>query len=366
MGTFILRATDVFINTDWDVVIGGIPDDTPSNVQLLEAVNFDGVVVDTYLNRPTSGAAENATVTFLCTGSSIYLDGSPTPIDINSLPAGFTVVTAFAKSNGSIPAPLGAGVITFKVSGSAVGTITIPDTSINVDLMPFNTAELITTSLGVDAVMPDGSEALVWNYRLEGTYSITSGFSLNPPSGDVEPGQTIIVTGPGAGTIPYGILNNPKVIPVTPKVINPTTVKIEVPKPPTDPCFDCLSGSCPECDDCFDPCSEDLESEECQSCLDACLDCLVNCLEDLEAAEECQKSTQDDPPDEVPIVVICNIPFGGSVPLGTFNILVAEASGIYQLVDGKTNDTLYATARDGTTYDVKIPDPNGKTGFFRS
>jgi hypothetical protein len=45
---------------------------------------------------------------------------------------------------------------------------------------------------------------------------------------------------------------------------------------------------------------------------------------------------------------------------------VAEASGIYELVDGKLTDTLYASARDGESYEVKIPNPNGKSGFFRS
>jgi len=56
--------------------------------------------------------------------------------------------------------------------------------------------------------------------------------------------------------------------------------------------------------------------------------------------------------------------FSGSVTLGVLNVLLTNASGIYTLVPGKTNDTLYKTARDGTTRDVRIPTPFAKTGFI--
>lgn len=56
--------------------------------------------------------------------------------------------------------------------------------------------------------------------------------------------------------------------------------------------------------------------------------------------------------------------FSGSVPLGTLNVLLTNASGIYTLVPGKTNDTLYSSLRDGTTRNVKIPNPFGKTGYI--
>lgn len=56
--------------------------------------------------------------------------------------------------------------------------------------------------------------------------------------------------------------------------------------------------------------------------------------------------------------------FSGSVSLGTLNILLTNASGIYTLVPGKTNDTLYSSLRDGTTRNVKIPNPFAKTGFI--
>lgn len=55
--------------------------------------------------------------------------------------------------------------------------------------------------------------------------------------------------------------------------------------------------------------------------------------------------------------------FSGSIALAAYTILVTNGSGIYVLSLGKTNDTLYSSERDGTTVDVKIPDPFAKTGF---
>lgn len=57
------------------------------------------------------------------------------------------------------------------------------------------------------------------------------------------------------------------------------------------------------------------------------------------------------------------VQFSGSVNLGALNILETDGSGIYVITPGKTNDTLYSSERDGTTRDVKIPNPLGKTGF---
>lgn len=85
----------------------------------------------------------------------------------------------------------------------------------------------------------------------------------------------------------------------------------------------------------------------------------------MQLAEECQQSTGSDTPPTA-IIIIMGTQFSGSVPLGEFTVLVANASGIYTFVEGKTNDTLYTAARDGETYNVKIPNPGARTGFFRS
>lgn len=51
-----------------------------------------------------------------------------------------------------------------------------------------------------------------------------------------------------------------------------------------------------------------------------------------------------------------------TIALGELTILIANASGIYTLTQGKTNDTLYLRA-DSSTFDFKIPNPFGKTGL---
>lgn len=57
--------------------------------------------------------------------------------------------------------------------------------------------------------------------------------------------------------------------------------------------------------------------------------------------------------------------FTGPLPLQTlFTIYFLSATGIYELQLGKTSDTLYIEEYPGTTIDVKIPNPFGRTGFI--
>lgn len=64
-------------------------------------------------------------------------------------------------------------------------------------------------------------------------------------------------------------------------------------------------------------------------------------------------------------IYIVPVTFSGSaVLLGSLTLLFEDTTGIYTFVNNKSNDTLYDGARDGTTNDVKIPDPFAKTGFI--
>lgn len=203
--------------------------------------------------------------------------------------------------------------------------------------------------------------------RITVTYTGGGGISvtLNPSGGPVEIGQQVTASGPNAADLEYAAIIGDKVVPIIPKIINDDEVLLEIPYPSYGPCLDCF-GDCPECDACVDSCAEDLTGEDCQACMQECLDCLFTCLEDLAAAEECQATAGTDGDDPTEVVIIAGTQFSGTVTLGNFTILVANGSGIYRFVLGKAEDTIYAAARDGTTYDVKIPNPGGKTGFFRS
>lgn len=206
------------------------------------------------------------------------------------------------------------------------------------------------------------------NFNLTITYEEgpASSMAISPASGNIEPGQTLTVTGPGVDELDYiAVTASGKVIPLEPKIISPTEILLEAPYPSTDPCFDCFP-ECPECDAAFASCDEDLTNEKCQTAMQACLDCLTNCLEDLQLAEECQESSGSPPDTTVPVIIYAGTEFGGNVVLGSFVIIVANGSGLYRFDLSQTHDILYSTDRDGTTYNVKIPNPGGKTGFFRS
>lgn len=56
--------------------------------------------------------------------------------------------------------------------------------------------------------------------------------------------------------------------------------------------------------------------------------------------------------------------FSGSINLAHLTVLLTAASGVYVLTQGATHDILYSSLRDGTTRNVKIPKPFIKTGFL--
>lgn len=357
MGTFILRPLSVFtINGAWLIRVAGVVNPAPTNPEFVENIFIPDGSPHNYNNIVSPGGDCSLT----CTGLSLYLDGSLSPIDTNNLPPGFVITSAHVTC---ILELTGLGEIRlFKNLVQIASTTTI--LAVDVDLGAIPNLDLQTATLQVEAA-PTTGDARISGLRISGEYT-TGSISLNPAAGNVEPGQSITVTSAidlAAGT--FAAIQGDKVIPLVPK-ITPDGVILEVPTPATDDCFDCMDD-CPECSECVDTCSDDLDSVTCQECMENCFDCLVECLESEEFAEACHESTGA-PPGEIPIRIVCSFPaeFEGTVPLGDFTILLANASGIYRLVNGKTNDTLYSSSRDGSTYDVKIPNPFGKTGFFRS
>ena len=56
--------------------------------------------------------------------------------------------------------------------------------------------------------------------------------------------------------------------------------------------------------------------------------------------------------------------FTGKFPIQNFNVQLVDGSGLYTLVEDKTNDTYYdRSVVPSTTIDLKIPDPFAKTGL---
>lgn len=62
-------------------------------------------------------------------------------------------------------------------------------------------------------------------------------------------------------------------------------------------------------------------------------------------------------------VYLLSTAFSGYVFVAPLSILVADASGIYRIVPGKTDDTIY-TGTSNNTEEVAIPRPLIKTGFI--
>ena len=314
-----------------------------------------------------------------CTGTDLVRARVDATLLVRSLPA-FTTLTNLGLSLADFEDTAGTA------SASIAGSKTFSTEEEIIFAPAIDKATFIATWAGIEIFVtgiigevanltnpaPDGVGTYDWfaevdNFQWIVEYSSGPNIILTPTGGDVEPGQIIQVSSPDGSIdvtkLEYAALQGDNVIPIP---ISPDG-RLEIPSPANTPCSDCF-GNCPECETCFTACENDLTSEACQECLDTCLDCLVDCLEDLESAEACIGTTGE-PPSPIPIIIIVADPgtqFAGSVPLGTFTILVANATGIYRLTPGKANDTLYHSARDGTTYDVKIPNPFGKTGFFRS
>jgi hypothetical protein len=71
------------------------------------------------------------------------------------------------------------------------------------------------------------------------------------------------------------------------------------------------------------------------------------------------------PPPPDPFSDLAILGSGGIVlNSGAPQLLVKDISGIYTIVPGKTDDTLYDRQTGITSLDVKIPDPSIKTGFI--
>lgn len=71
------------------------------------------------------------------------------------------------------------------------------------------------------------------------------------------------------------------------------------------------------------------------------------------------------PQGPVPISITNPTTFTGTAYVDSWTILLASASGIYQISSGKTHDTLYLSAgENNSTENVAIPNPFVKTGFI--
>jgi len=274
-------------------------------------------------------ANKSGVINFSLIGSCFYLDGSGIPISFAGLPAGFTPTWPLTLSS---PQTITGGGVSdgalglLQVPADATGSLlsnygTYGPVSINITgfLGPFtdiilagvnSLLAILTFQCSITHNVLLGNAVEVYDViDISGDYTILQYSYDIPQDGDeVDPGETITITSPGTDPLTDLDLSQLTITmacgTVIPIIQTPTMFRFTVP-------FACSGAGVSN------------------------------------------------------IVATGNgVQFSGSVTLGTLDILLANASGIYTLVRGKTNDTLYSGARDGTTYDVKIPDPFAKTGYI--
>lgn len=300
MGTYKLRANLVTQKIGVWQTTPGGLTTDPALVTAIFTDNASGIIGN-------YGGAFAGSIRF---STQFYLDGSGSPTAFNSLPSGFTIDSAILQlkcDNGMDNFP----TATILMEYSALETRNISNIPFDSGLNYFFTHTLPTTALhlfgdgmGIEFTYVAGGIPVFQFFEIAGNYSIsTFTFTMTPPSGNVEVGELITIEATGDDPINFsqvGIFAG--ATPIVPIYQDQFTFTFLIPSG--------LSGA-------------------------TVFTALGN-----------------------------GVQFSGSVTLGTLTILVTNGSGIYTLVLNKTDDTLYSSLRDGTTYDVKIPNPFIKTGFI--
>lgn len=328
MGTFIIRPTVL--------VSGGTPIKNNADVLVPDACwarNFgsdDATILECFnslTGNPGVQALVNSTAALLTfqdtlrfsfTGLSIYLDGLLTPIAFATLPAGFTPTSASVLIDG------GGSAFNLQqgpADNGVVDEIEYPYT------IPVSILHIWSSGIGYKANIacgpppnPNAASSYGHNLRVEGVYEIVSfSWTLVQPTERVDTGDIITVTSDPDGVNP---LDLDTILTIT------ITYTDENGDPQTIPVVTITH----------------IDSNT-----------LTFVMPDLLSV--------GDPPGIV-IIEITSSEFSGSVELGRLvTIYFLNAPGIYRIVAGKTNDTLY-DIENGGTVDVKIPNPTFKTGFI--
>lgn len=213
MGTFKIRPTQLvqggsaYISNVGSVPViyngwynAAQPTDGFTIIQIIRSLASDnkGPLVATVNNNP-SPISFNDTLRFSFTGNSIYLDGSLTPIDFFSLPAGFTPLTATLDLHPS-------GIATQPFAGSSnfylqFGTLTegLANISSFSYSSPPTSLDLINNGCGIRVAIivsdiGDLADVEIQELVLTGTYGIASSqFTLQNPTTPIYVGSKIKV-----------------------------------------------------------------------------------------------------------------------------------------------------------------------------
>lgn len=305
------------------------------------------------------------TLRFGFSGNSIYLDGSPTPINFAGLPAGFTPLTAIVTIDPSIAGSAdGTGVAEYTLQQETGnnGTVNTPTYPYDFTFPAPTMLDIVSNGIGlkIHCLTDNGAGDLaevtsIANFRIEGTYGSGRAFGgsveSSPP---IQTGDTITVignssgnttagsgnsVGPGTG---LGLLLNGKPNPNNPPVLPP--INLLFAQKLTITYFDQFNVLQ----------TVDILTTDFIIWTKTKITFL---LPDITTAL----------PKVVTIIYVDNgTQFSGSVTLGSLvTIYFVDGTGIYFLNVGKATDTLYVQGSDPIqTVEVNIPDPTIKTAFL--
>lgn len=341
-GTFIIRPTALssgdtpleYVDSGpsspptWYILLADLLDPHPTLLSLVASpTNPFGPSPDPqgwgYIQDGSVGNTADKTLRATFLGTSIYLDGSPTPIQFASLPAGFTATAASVKVEGVAKDELDAVATYYLQHGNG------NDGPINNSEYPYDFSgpdptilTIWSNGLGIRILLtldPPPSLASVrdfYNLHVEGTYDIVSFTftgTVETPSEPVDEGEEILAESDPDAEHPVDFTQV-----LTVKVIGPDGTEYPV--------------------------------------------LTFEAIDEFHFSFIIPSFGGDTP--TVLTIVITSTQFSGSVTLGQLiTIYFTSASGIYRLVTNKRNDTLYIEDNLPETVDVKIPNPTWKTGF---
>lgn len=306
MGAFRIRALSVNSKTGIGIyTLGGGPTvGVPSDVDLLTIVNK--VPFNASFNWGSYDQYGVGLISFFPDADGIFLDGSLIPVGLSGLPPGFNVLTARVEASVGNNGDASAFWTLFNGAFESAH-----NASFFAYPSPVTLAGILITDFGLHT-----SSNILSN--LNGTYTIITGTydivittaSITP--NPIVPGTTVTITSPAS----------------TPDLSTFTNLTLEPTNPDEDPVTI--------------PAAAFLTQSPTSITFTWPVDAGI-------AGDR---------------YVVSGVTFSGSVLLQTVNILIADASGIYTLVEGKRTDTLYIDSPDDNTLEVKIPNPFIKTGFI--
>lgn len=361
MGTFKFKPFAVFTrdngSENWGQQAVAYP---ASDAQCVAGANNTNGAAELYHGNTT--AASTGKLVFL---GRWYLDGSSTPLDINSLPNGFIVNSAtFTIKGGNqwIARPGDHYYVTFanrveeEIPHAASSTYTVI-----ISPVPSSLAVDALLVLRLDKTAVDGNQGF-YNLIIDGTYSLWSfTYAIDTPTvNTIGPSNKVRLTStyPAAnalnlnGIVTNGIDNNGNynalsdtgIAGIGLTWINLAGVTKYYFIPIRYIGIDAVKAG-------FDPITPVLLEFEIPPAL---------------ALLIWQDPTIPGWPNVLvtPYIYGDGTQFSGWVALTPLTLTLVDASGVYKLVKDKTNDTLYNQIAPISTSNVKIPNPFIKTGFI--